>query len=63
LRSVRPVEVFRDGKGKAVAAGHYSMLVRVVLQSDERTLMEEELTAWSERVVERLKGLGGVQRA
>jgi phenylalanyl-tRNA synthetase beta chain len=63
LRSVVPVEVFRDAKGKAVAAGQYSMLVRVVLQSDERTLADEELTGWSGRVVETLKGLGGVQRA
>jgi phenylalanyl-tRNA synthetase beta chain len=62
LRSVRPVEVFRDAKGKAVAAGSYSMLVRVVFQSGERTLTEEELTGWSARVVATLVGLGGVQR-
>jgi phenylalanyl-tRNA synthetase beta chain len=63
LRSVRPVEIFRDAKGKAVALGSYSLLLRVVFQSGERTLTEDELTRWSDSIVERLKGLGGVQRA
>ncbi|HEX4154308.1 MAG TPA: phenylalanine--tRNA ligase subunit beta [Acidobacteriaceae bacterium] len=63
LRSAGPVEIFRDPEGKAIAAGSYSLLVRVVFQSDERTLTEEELSAWSERVVEALRRLGGSQRA
>lgn len=63
LRSVRPVEIFRDAKGKAVAAGSYSLLLRVVFQSHERTLTEDELTRWSEWMVAQLTGLGGVQRA
>jgi phenylalanyl-tRNA synthetase beta chain len=63
MRSVRPVEIFRDAKGKAVAAGSYSLLLRVVFQSNEGTLTEEEITRWTEWVVARLKGLGGTQRA
>ncbi len=63
LRSVRPVEIFRDAKGKAVAAGSYSLLLRVVFQSNERTLTEEEIARGTEWVVARLKGLGGAQRA
>ncbi|MGA8940776.1 MAG: phenylalanine--tRNA ligase subunit beta [Acidobacteriaceae bacterium] len=63
LRSVRPVEIFRDAKGKAVAAGSYSLLLRVVFQSNERTLTEEEIARWTEWVVAKLKGLGGMQRA
>ena len=63
MQSVAPVEIFRDAKGKAVAAGSYSMLVRVVFQSMERTLTEEELSGWSERIVASLTALGGVQRA
>jgi phenylalanyl-tRNA synthetase beta chain len=63
LRSVRPVEIFRDAKGKAIAAGSYSLLLRVVFQSNERTLTEEEITRWTEWVVTQLKELGGVQRA
>jgi phenylalanyl-tRNA synthetase beta chain len=63
LRSVRPVEIFRDAKGKAVAAGSYSLLLRVVFQSSERTLTEEEITRGTEWVVAQLTGLGGTQRA
>jgi phenylalanyl-tRNA synthetase beta chain len=77
LRRVQPVEIFRDAKVKAVdqpskqetlaggpgAAGSYSLLLRVVFQSQERTLTEEELTGWSEWIVAKLKGLGGMQRA
>ncbi len=63
LQSVQAVEIFRDAKGKAVAAGSYSLLTRVVFQSSERTLTEEELSGWSERIVGALTGLGGVQRA
>jgi phenylalanyl-tRNA synthetase beta chain len=63
LRSVRPVEIFRDAKGKTVSAGSYSLLLRVVFQSNERTLTEEEITRWTEWVVAELTGLGGTQRA
>jgi phenylalanyl-tRNA synthetase beta chain len=63
LRSVRPVEIFRDAKGKAVAVGAYSLLLRVVFQSNQRTLTEEEITRWTEWVVAQLTKLGGTQRA
>jgi phenylalanyl-tRNA synthetase beta chain len=63
LQRVAPVEIFRDAKGKTVAAGSYSLLTRVVFQSADRTLTEEELTGWSDRVVGALQALGGVQRA
>jgi phenylalanyl-tRNA synthetase beta chain len=60
---ITPLEIFRDAKGKAVAAGHYSVLVRVVFQSNERTLTDEDLGGWSEKTVAVLTGLGGIQRA
>jgi phenylalanyl-tRNA synthetase beta chain len=63
LRSVRPVEIFRDAKGKAVVAGSYSLLLRVVFQSNERTLTEEEISRGTEWVVAELTKLGGTQRA
>ncbi len=63
LRSVRPIEIFRDPKGKATAAGSYSLLTRVVFQSNERTLSEDELTSWSESIARGLTELGGKQRA
>jgi phenylalanyl-tRNA synthetase beta chain len=63
LQSVEPVEIFRDAKGKAVVAGSYSLLLRVVFQSPDRTLTEEDLTSASSRVLSALTALGGVQRA
>jgi phenylalanyl-tRNA synthetase beta chain len=59
LRDFLPVEIFRGG---AIAAGKYSILLRVKFQSRERTLREDEVAEWSARVVKALAGLGGVQR-
>jgi phenylalanyl-tRNA synthetase beta chain len=63
MSAPQPVEIFRDAKGTAVAAGHYSLLVRVVFQSTERTLRDEEMAAWSEKIIAALTALGGVLRA
>ena len=60
LRDFRPVEIFRGG---SIGAGKYSVLLRARFQSAERTLREEELVQWTEKIVEALKSLGGVQRA
>lgn len=59
LQSVTPVEIFRGG---SVGAGKYSLLTRVIFQSGERTLREEEAAQWSAQIIEALKKLGGVQR-
>ena len=61
LQSVAPVEIFRDAKGRA--AGTYSALVRVVFQSPDRTLTDDDLTAWTARITAALESLGGTQRA
>ena len=63
LTTMRPAEIFRDPKGKAIAAGSYSLLVKTVFRSPDRTLTDEDLTMWSGRVVETLRALGGTQRA
>jgi len=63
LQGIAPVEIFRDEKGKAVAAENYSLLVRVVFQSNDRTLTEDELTAWSTKIIAALTALGGTLRA
>jgi phenylalanyl-tRNA synthetase beta chain len=60
LREFEPVEIFRGG---AIAAGRYSILLRVKLQSDEGTLRDEQIAQWSSQIVAALQGLGGVQRA
>jgi phenylalanyl-tRNA synthetase beta chain len=59
LREFRPVEIFRGG---SIAAGKYSILLRVKFQSDERTLREDEIAQWSAKTVEALTALGGSQR-
>jgi phenylalanyl-tRNA synthetase beta chain len=59
LRELRPVEIFRGG---SIAAGKYSMLLRVKFQSNERTLREDEVAQWTARIVDALTKLGGVQR-
>jgi phenylalanyl-tRNA synthetase beta chain len=60
LREFKPVEIFRGG---SIEAGKYSILIRARLQSDEATLRDEQIAAWSEKIVGALKGIGGVQRA
>jgi phenylalanyl-tRNA synthetase beta chain len=59
VKEFRPVEIFRGG---SIAAGKYSVLLRVRFQSAERTLREDEVAQWSEKIVGALTRLGGVQR-
>ena len=59
LREFLPVEIFRGG---AIAAGKYSVLLRVKFQSPERTLREDEVAQWSGKIVASLTELGGAQR-
>jgi phenylalanyl-tRNA synthetase beta chain len=63
LRSYAPKEVLRDAKGKLVPAGHFSLLLRTVFQSHERTLREEEVQAWSQQIVGALAAAGAKLRA
>jgi phenylalanyl-tRNA synthetase beta chain len=61
LLSIAPVDRFRGG---SIPAGRYSLLIRVVFQSAERTLTEEEIRGHSERIVQALeKKLGATLRA
>jgi len=59
LQSFLPVEIFRGG---AVPAGQYSVLLRAEFQSVERTLRDDEVALWAQRIIATLKALGGVQR-
>lgn len=60
LRELRPVEIFHGG---SIPSGKYSILLRARLQSDDRTLREDELAQSSAKIVAALTGLGGIQRA
>jgi phenylalanyl-tRNA synthetase beta chain len=59
LRSFAPAEIFRGGN---VPAGRYSILLRAVFQSNDRTLREDEVAQWSVQIVKALEGLGGALR-
>jgi phenylalanyl-tRNA synthetase beta chain len=59
LQSLKPIEVFRDAKKYP---GVYSLLLRTVFQSNDRTLREEELTDWWTRIIAALTALGGTIR-
>jgi phenylalanyl-tRNA synthetase beta chain len=60
LQSLKPIEVWRDAKK---FPGVYSLLLRTVFQSHDRTLRDDELTQWSTQIIETLTGLGGTLRA
>jgi phenylalanyl-tRNA synthetase beta chain len=62
LRSFEAKEVLRDPKGKIVPPQHYSLLLRVVFQSHERTLREEEVQTWSQQIVAAIEAQGGKLR-
>ena len=63
LARLMPVEVFRDARAATVPNGHHALLLRCVFQSPERTLREEEVAAWSAKIVDTLTALGGAMRA
>lgn len=60
MRSLAPAEIFRDPKK---SPGHFSVLIRTVFQSNDRTLTDEDLTTWSSAIIASLESLGGAIRA
>ncbi len=62
LKRLTPLEIFRDPKGRSVPDAHFAILLRCVFQSTERTLREDELTAWWTAIIAALTGLGGTIR-
>jgi phenylalanyl-tRNA synthetase beta chain len=60
LRSFAPKEVLREAK--SIPAGHFSLLLGTVFQSQERTLREEELQEFSQRIVTAMERIGGKLR-
>ena len=60
LQRFVPGEIFR---GEKVGPGKYSVLLHAEFQSKERTLRDDEVAQWSEKIVAKLQSLGGVLRA
>jgi phenylalanyl-tRNA synthetase beta chain len=59
LQSLKPIEAWRNAKFPGV----YSLLLRTVFQSHDRTLRDDELTTWSSGLIGALTSLGGSLRA
>jgi phenylalanyl-tRNA synthetase beta chain len=59
LQSLKPIEAWRNAKYPGV----YSLLLRTVFQSHDRTLRDDELTTWSSALIGALTSLGGTLRA
>jgi phenylalanyl-tRNA synthetase beta chain len=60
LQSLKPIEVWRDSKK---FPGVYSLLLRTVFQSHDRTLRDDELAQWSTQIIDTLTSIGGTLRA
>jgi phenylalanyl-tRNA synthetase beta chain len=60
LQNFVPAEIYR---GEKVGPGKYSVLLHAEFQSKERTLRDDEVAQWSEKIVAKLQSLGGVLRA
>jgi phenylalanyl-tRNA synthetase beta chain len=60
VQGFRPADLFRGG---AVPAGHYSLLLRVTLQSPERTLSGEDIAEATRRMLSALEPLGARVRS
>jgi phenylalanyl-tRNA synthetase beta chain len=63
LRSFAPKEILRDPKGERIPAGHYSLLLGTFFQSQERTLREEELQEFAQRIISSMESIGGKLRS
>ncbi len=57
LRSFAPKEILRESK--SIPAGHFSLLLGTVFQSQERTLREEELQQFSQQIIAAMESIGG----
>jgi len=60
LRSFAPKEILREAK--SIPAGHFSLLLGTIFQSQERTLREEELQEFSQRIIAAMENAGGKLR-
>jgi phenylalanyl-tRNA synthetase beta chain len=57
LRSFEPKEILRESK--SILAGHFSLLLGTVFQSQERTMREEELQQFSQKIITAMESIGG----
>lgn len=65
LQGFAPADLLRgkDAEKAGLSAGKYSLLLRITFLSSDRTLRDDEVAAWSAKIVEALTKLGGVLRS
>ncbi len=64
LLSYTPQEIFRaDRKIPGIDEQHYALLLSTVFQATDRTLKDEELQAWSQRIIDMVQTLDGKLRS
>ena len=63
LQRFEPAEILSEKESKLVPAGHISLLLRTVFQAQDRTLQEDELQGYAQRVVAAVEALGGKLRS
>jgi phenylalanyl-tRNA synthetase beta chain len=60
LRSFAPKEILQQAK--SIPAGHYSLLLGTVFQSQDATLRDEDLHELSQKVIDVMQSIGGKLR-
>ncbi|HYK35622.1 phenylalanine--tRNA ligase subunit beta [Alloacidobacterium sp.] len=63
LQQFEAVEILDEKDSKLVPAGHTSLLLRTVFQAQDRTLQEDELQGYAQRVISAVEALGGKLRS
>jgi phenylalanyl-tRNA synthetase beta chain len=63
LQSFKAVEILDQKDSKLVPAGHISLLLRTVFQAPDRTLQDDELQGYAQRVITAVEALGGKLRS
>jgi phenylalanyl-tRNA synthetase beta chain len=63
LSSYAPQEIFRaDSKIPGIDEQHYALLLSTLFQATDRTLKDEELHTWSQRIIHAVEATGGTLR-
>jgi phenylalanyl-tRNA synthetase beta chain len=63
LQRFEAAEILGEKDSKLVSAGHISLLLRTVFQAQDRTLQEDELQSYTQRVIAAIEALGGKLRS
>jgi phenylalanyl-tRNA synthetase beta chain len=63
LQRFEAAEILGEKDSKLVPAGHISLLLRTVFQAQDRTLQEDELQSYTQRVIAAIEALGGKLRS